>query len=348
MRAQPGHAGAGDAALIAAFDALPAAERTAFFDANRPLLSGLLNASLRYAGQLGDLLGTGKESFRPGYEAIAAAFPAPAAGDINLFASQIKSEQGGNVDLMAPGGAINVGVAGSGASAVAASRQGVFAIGAGEINALSGADFQVGPSRVFTMGGGDIQIWSSGGNIDAGKGSSTASATPPPQVVIRGDLVVLDISASVSGSGVRTLAKSPDIDLSATEIRVFAPDGAVIAQDAGFGGSNIFIAAREVIGDNIKGSVSGSATVAPAAPAAPAVAPPSEANKATDQAQGSTASGNREERERNSILTVELVGLGETATGAGDIPAGEGGSGGAGDGTGPGEGKRKERDTRVN
>jgi filamentous hemagglutinin family protein len=348
MRTQPGHAGAGDAALIAAFDALPANERGAFFDANRPLLSGLLNASLRYAGQLGDLLGTGKESFRPGYEAIAAAFPVPAAGDINLFASQIKSEQGGNVDLAAPGGAINVGVAGSGASAVAASRQGVFAIGAGEINALSGADFQVGPSRVFTMGGGDIQIWSSGGNIDAGKGSSTASATPPPQVVIRGDLVVLDISASVSGSGVRTLAKSPDIDLSATEIRVFAPDGAVIAQDAGFGGSNIFIAAREVIGDNIKGSVSGSATVAPAAPAAPAVAPPSEANKATDQAQGSTASGNREERERNSILTVELVGLGETATGAGDIPAGEGGSGGAGDGTAPGEGKRKDRDTRVN
>ena len=317
MRTQPGNGDATDAQLIARFDALPAAVRDGFYDAQRPLLSTLLNQGIRYAGRLGDLLSAGKDGFKPGYDAIAAAFPGSGRGDINLFASQVKSEQGGNVDLMAPGGAINVGVAGSGATAVAPSRQGVFAIGAGEINAISRDDFQVGPSRVFSMGGGDIQIWSSSGNIDAGRGSSTASATPPPQVVIRGDLVVLDISASVSGSGVRTLQKSPDIDLTNTDLYVFAPDGAVIAQDAGFGGPNVFVVAERIVGDNFKGGLSGSVTVAPASAPAPAAAPPAESNKAAADAQGPSASGSRSERERNSILTVELVGLGDTATGSG-------------------------------
>ncbi|WP_018413453.1 two-partner secretion domain-containing protein [Methyloversatilis thermotolerans] len=319
MRSEHGAAGS-DVDAITAFNALSADARRDFYDSQRTLLSSMLNASLRYAGRLGDLLGKGQPGFQPGYDAIAAAFPTASDGSINMFASQVRSEQGGNIDLYAPGGAINVGVAGSGASAVEASRQGVFAIGAGEINAVVDQDFQVGPSRVFTMGGGDIQIWSSNGNIDAGKGSSTASATPPPQVVIRGDLVVLDISASVSGSGVRTIQKSPDVDLSDTEIWVFAPNGAVIAQDAGFGGPNIFIAARQVIGDNIKGSVSGNVTTPTVAAPAPAVAPPSEANKASDQSQTATASGNREDRERNSILTVELIGLGETSTASGCAP----------------------------
>ena len=174
-----------------------------------------------------------------------------------------------------------------------------------------------GNERDESEGGGDIQIWSSSGNIDAGRGSSTASATPPPQVVIRGDLVVLDISASVSGSGVRTLQKSPDIDLTNTDLYVFAPDGAVIAQDAGFGGPNVFVVAERIVGDNFKGGLSGSVTVAPASAPAPAAAPPAESNKAAADAQGPSASGARSERERNSILTVELVGLGDTATGSG-------------------------------
>ncbi|OYW23032.1 MAG: hypothetical protein B7Z49_03915 [Hydrogenophilales bacterium 12-63-5] len=234
--------------------------------------------------------------------------------DINLFASQVKSEQGGNIDLVAPLGAINVGVAGAGASSQSASRQGVFTIGSGEINALSGKDFQVGPSRVMTLGGGNgsVQIWSSFGDIDAGRGSSTAAATPPPQVVIRGDLVVLDVSASVSGSGVRILQKSPDVDISEAQIRVFAPNGFVIAEDAGFEAEDIPPPPRTK-GDQIPKPPDTSDPPPPAAP------PASESDKVatnagTDQvskAEDGSAS------ERNSILTVELVGLGEETTASG-------------------------------
>ncbi|WP_341929525.1 filamentous haemagglutinin family protein [Methyloversatilis discipulorum] len=323
MRAGGADPQASDAQLIAAFAAQPAAERQRFFEAQQPLLSALLNAGLNYAGKLGDALGAGKDGYAPGVALIEAAFPqANEAGNINLFFSQVKSEQGGGVNLYAPGGSINVGVAGAGASSASASRQGVFAIGEGEINAVAGSDFQLGPSRVFTLGGGDIQIWSSFGDIDAGRGSRTASATPPPQVRIRGDLVVLDISDSVSGSGIGTLKKSPDVR--DADIRLFAPSGAVIALDAAIRSSgNITIGADRVLGDSIRagGSISGSATVVAAAPAAPPAAPPpSEANKAADQGQGAAASGQKEERDRSSILTVELVGLGEESTAAGCRP----------------------------
>ncbi|MFZ5504793.1 MAG: filamentous hemagglutinin family protein [Pseudomonadota bacterium] len=323
MRAGGADPQTSDAQLIAAFAAQPAAERQRFFEAQQPLLSALLNAGLNYAGKLGDALGAGKDGYAPGVALIEAAFPqANEAGNINLFFSQVKSEQGGAVNLYAPGGSINVGVAGAGASSASASRQGVFAIGEGEINAVAGSDFQLGPSRVFTLGGGDIQIWSSFGDIDAGRGSRTASATPPPQVRIRGDLVVLDISDSVSGSGIGTLKKSPDVR--DADIRLFAPSGAVIALDAAIRSSgNITIGADRVLGDSIRagGSISGSATVVAAAPAAPPAAPPpSEANKAADQGQGAAASGQKEERDRSSILTVELVGLGEESTAAGCRP----------------------------
>lgn len=211
-------------------------------------------------------------------------------------------------------GAINVGVAGAGASSQSASRQGVFTIGSGDINALSGKDFQVGPSRVMSLGGGSgsIQIWSSFGDIDAGRGSSTAAATPPPQVVIRGDLVVLDVSASVSGSGVRILQKSPDVDISSAQIRVFAPNGFVIAEDAGFEAEDIPPPPRTK-GDQIPKPPDTTEAPPPAAP------PASESDKVAANAGTNQVSAAEEggTSERNSILTVELVGLGEEATSSG-------------------------------
>jgi filamentous hemagglutinin len=338
-----------------AFMSLPESERSDFYRANRPLLSSLMNATLRLAGiasefglgysavsaAFGDqIAAAGQSSSSPadlpidialesiaqGYKSATPAMKAllsdyfvateqrRGGSDINLFASQVKSEQGGNIDLFAPLGAINVGVAGAGASSQSASRQGVFTIGSGEINALSGKDFQVGPSRVMTLGGssGSIQIWSSFGDIDAGRGSSTAAATPPPQVVIRGDLVVLDVSASVSGSGVRILQKSPDIDISSSQIRVFAPNGFVIAEDAGFEAEDIPPPPRTK-GDQIPKPPDTSDPPPPAAP------PSSESDKVATNA-GTNQVSKADEKgasERNSILTVELVGLGEESTASG-------------------------------
>jgi filamentous hemagglutinin len=325
MRAGGAAPDAPDAQLLQAFDALPAAAQQSFFASQQPLMSALLNAGLNYAGKLGDAIGSGETGYAPGVALVGAAFPQTAEGNINLFFSQVKSEQGGDVNLFAPGGSINVGVAGAGASAASASRQGVFAIGEGEINAIAGEDFQLGPSRVFTLGGGDVQLWSTAGNIDAGRGSRTASATPPPQVRIRGDLVVLDISDSVSGSGIGTLKRSDEVR--DADIRLFAPSGAIIALDAAIRSSgNLTIGAQQVIGTSISvgGSLSGGAAVSATAPAAaPSAPPPTESNKAVDQGQKAAAAGQKDARDPSSILTVELVGLGEEVTASGCEEDGE-------------------------
>ena len=320
MRAGGAAPDAPDAQLLQSFDALPPAAQQDFFASQQPLMSALLNAGLNYAGKLGDAIGAGATGYEPGVALVDTAFLGAAdAGNINLFFSQVKSEQGGDVNLFAPGGSINVGVAGAGASAASASRQGVFAIGEGEINAIAGEDFQLGPSRVFTLGGGDIQLWSSFGNIDAGRGSRTASATPPPQVRIRGDLVVLDISDSVSGSGIGTLKKADDVP--DADIRLFAPSGAVIALDAAIRSSgDLTIGAQQVIGNSISvgGSLGGSAAAPSAAPAAaPSAPPPTESGKAVDQGQNASAAGQRDSGDKSSILTVELVGLGDEVTASG-------------------------------
>lgn len=310
MRALSGNPSLDTEAALAAFAALPAADRDAFYAARRPQVQALLAAGLRYAGRLGDRLGDDVAGYQPGLGLMATAFPRAQDGSINVFYSQIRSEQGGNVDLLAPGGDINVGVTGAGASSTPAARQGIFAIRQGTITAALAGDFQVGPSRVFTLGGGDIQIWSSHGNIDAGKGAKTAVATPPPQVRIRGDVVVLDISNSVAGSGIGTLGDIP------ANVRLYAPAGAVNAGDAGIRSSgNLEIGAQRIIGaDNISvgGTLTSSAAPAPAAPppAAPASAPVSDAVAAANDllANNPPAAGPRGD---SSLLTVEVLSMGD-------------------------------------
>ena len=122
----------------------------------------------------------------------------------------------------------------------------------------------VNSSRVFTLGGGNIAIWSTLGNIDAGKGAKTSLSVPPPTISydIAGNVVV-NLSGAVAGSGIRTIqtdeaGKPGNVDL-------IAPAGFVNAGDAGIGSSgNINIAARQVIGaENI--NFAGAATGVPAA-----------------------------------------------------------------------------------
>ncbi len=313
-----------DDAALALIAVQTEAERTAIHADARPAALSALNAAIRFGGRLGDRLGAGKDGFAPLYALNEALFPTSSEGSVNLFASQLRTEQGGDINILAPGGGVNVGVPGGSTDPARVSQQGVFAIGRGEINAFVSNDFQVGPSRVFTLGGDDIQITSLFGDVDAGKGAKTAVATPPPQVKVRGDTIVLDISNSVSGSGIATLKGSPDAR-DAT-VRLTAPNGAVNAGDAGVRASgNVEIAAQVVIGlNNISagGSVSGSSTVSSSAPtfAAPSTNTGNESRNVSDRGVAAADGAGSTDRSSNSILTVELVGLGEdpTATGCDD------------------------------
>ena len=322
--------GAGDdlAAATTQFAKLSEVEREGFYDSQsaflreaQPKLRDAFFLTLRDAGRLA---GNSSDGYVLGYDAVATLFPDAAKkqedfefkGGITLFQSQIKSEQGGGIDLFVPNGSINAGLtAASGGQAKPASQQGVITVRGGPIRALVGSNFDVNSSRVFTLQGGYILIWSSFGNIDAGRGERTASATPPPQVIVRGDQIILDTSNSVAGSGIGVLLARDDAV--PDDVDLIAPTGEVNAGDAGIRSSGrVSIAAQRVVGaDNITaaGPVSG-VPAAPAAPAAPPAAPPSAAQAASRSSeavnQGKTSSDSQRAG-RSSLLTVEILGLGE-------------------------------------
>ncbi|ATE60505.1 filamentous haemagglutinin family protein [Thauera sinica] len=331
----------GDAAMDldtarAAFAALPGDAQNVFYQTQRPVLNEILFAGVRYAGRLGDALGQGADGYAPGYTILGKTFGSSSGsgdkGNIEVFMSQIKTEQdvenvyslatahlapdqqehASAIALLAPLGAINVGVPGG--EAGDPTRTGLVAIGKGNVNLIAEDSIEVGPSRIFTLDGGAIQGWSSESDIDGGSSPKTAAATPPPTLRPVGDGFVLDVSGSVSGGGIATLKKDPSVRNA--PVRLFAPRGAVDAGDAGIRVSgDLEIGAQQIIGaDNISVGGTLSSSAAPPPPAAPATVP---AAASTSQSETTAALpgqglGERDgQREASSLLSVEVVALGD-------------------------------------
>ena len=259
------------------------------------------------------------KNYQTGFDAISALFPSTGyKGDINLYYSQIKTMRGGDINLLAPGGGVNAGLANPSATGPqkTPTELGIVTVKGGDVNAFVNNDFMVNQSRVFTLrGNSDILLWSSWGSIDAGKGSKSVSATPPPLLVV--DLATgafnLDTSRSIVGSGIGLLLTKADE--TPGSIDLVAPHGEVNAGDAGIrSAGNIFIAAPRVVGaDNISFGGSG-AGVPVAAPAPVSVGLNlQDASKAADQATQSIAStsGMNTNDFKPTFLSIEVIGLGD-------------------------------------
>jgi hypothetical protein len=240
----------------------------------------------------------------------------------------MKTEQGGDIQMLAPGGGVNAGLASVTGFDREAADLGIMTVQGGDIQAYTRGDFQVNSSRVFTISGGDILLWSAEGNIDAGKGAKTASATPPPQLRIdsKGNFV-LDVSQSIAGSGIGGLSKGSNVAL-------IAPKGEVNAGDAGIrAGGNLTIAAERVVGaDNIQvGGISTGVQVADTGGLAGSLSGmsslPDSAGEAT-KSMADTVGGNggqsvQEEKQlmaafKPSFISVEVLGFGEGTASVGD------------------------------
>jgi filamentous hemagglutinin family protein len=265
----------------------------------RQLLTGIFFQEIRVAGIAGANQ-TG-EGYKPGFDAIKLLFPQGLAkGDLISLLSQISTIDGGNIQLLVPNGLVNAGVASATALSKGPEQLGIVAQRDGDIEAFTRGDFIVNQSRVFVLDGGDITIWSSEGDIDAGRGAKTALAVPPPRVSIdaEGNLVV-EFPPAISGSGIRgavsTAGRKPG------DVYLFAPAGVVDAGDAGIGSAgNITIGATEVLGaDNIDvGGVSVGVPVDTGGVAAGLTSvsgtASSASNAATEAASGSASAGEEE------------------------------------------------------
>lgn len=201
---------------------------------------GIEAITLMYPGTYGD------DPATPGVDTDGSAYQ----GDIRLFFSQIKTEQNGGIRLLAPGGIVNAGLATASGLTKGASQLGIVTVAGGPIEAFVWRDFLVNQARVFTLQGGDILLWASKGNIDAGRGARTATATPPPRLRVVDGQVVLDLTNAISGSGIGALRANPDTP--ASDVFLFAPEGIINAGEAGIRVSgNLTLGAREVIGADV-------------------------------------------------------------------------------------------------
>lgn len=279
-------------------------------------LLDLFFAKLVEYGRSAQNTGQKKTQYEAGRTLAAALFPESnvGRGDIKLSVSQIKTEQNGDIYLFAPGGSIVVGVAVP-ALPKAASEQGIFTINGGDINAWVRDNFLVNQSRVFTLNGGNIMIWADKGDIDAGSGAKTVNSTPPPVLVVRNGQIVLDTSNAVSGSGIGILASRDDTP--ASDMDLFAPEGAIDAGDAGLRSTGNITLGAEVIlnATNIQaaGTVSGApAPVTAAAPIAAVTTPTNNDNKAVEEA--AQTAGKRDGA--GGLLTVEVLDTEPTSSGA--------------------------------
>jgi filamentous hemagglutinin len=229
----------------------------------RALLEAVLFAEMTAGGREAAAPGPQNGDFTRAFTALTTYFPGsnpdvdagetnPYAGDISLFFSRIYTLAGGTVSLLAPGGGVNVGLAAPPAAFgldKPPAELGLVVQSVGNVNALVFGDFQVNESRTFAADGGNILVWSTRGDIDAGRGAKNAISAPPPTVTIDSNgRTVTVLPAALTGSGIQTIASTAgrepgDVDL-------FAPRGVVDAGDAGIVAGNLTIAATAVLGAN--------------------------------------------------------------------------------------------------
>ena len=261
----------------------------------------LLANSLAVAGQStdalrasGGLTGAGSP-YAKGLTAFAASFSStatPGLNDLQMDFNEIKAEQTGSVAVFAPQGTVFVGqsappVLDPTASGKQPSQLGLFTYGGGDIIGMVRDNFDVFRSRVFTLAGGDIDIWSSLGNVDAGRGARDVAVVPPPTLVAdpTTGIEYLYFGASVTGSGIGAL--KTEVNQPPSNINLMAPAGYVDAGEAGIRaqtgtvtlGTNLVINAGNI---QAASGVSGGAVVA----APPPPVPSSSNNSAGDRAAG--------------------------------------------------------------
>lgn len=281
-----------------------------------------------------------------GYAALELAFPGIGQanadgqftnyqGGINLFASRINTARGGDISFLVPGGGMVVGLANTPADLtklnplVSPGPLGVVASSTGDIKGFTRDDMLVNQSRILTVGGGDILLWSSEGDLDAGKGQKTAATVPPPVIRISSNgTVTQELQGAATGSGIGALRTGAG---TAGDVDLLAPKGTVNAGDAGIRAGNLNIGALVVLGaDNI--SVSGSTTGAPVADTSAVTASASGATAGGDDtgsvvdslnqaaAESAKAAQELSESLRPYVVRVEVLGYGNCDVGSAGRP----------------------------
>ncbi|WP_167481146.1 filamentous haemagglutinin family protein [Acidovorax cavernicola] len=172
------------------------------------------------------------------------------AGSIAATRMAARTHQGGDVNVFTPGGGLQVAALGA---AVPEGYGLVTLASPGQVNVFADQDVIVNRSRILSFVskaeplGSDQVLWSSRGDIDAGRGAKTVRVPQAPEVTADEDgNILVQEKRDMSGAGIGTVGEG-DVDL-------VAPKGTINAGDAGIRvASNLNIAALQVLNaDNIQ------------------------------------------------------------------------------------------------
>ncbi|MCR6476351.1 filamentous hemagglutinin family protein [Variovorax sp. ZS18.2.2] len=316
------------------------AQALAYFDALAPeqqrvFLREVYYAELRAGGrEYNDPQSSRSGSYLRGREMISTLFPEKDAagnpiargGDITMFGgSGVRTNFGGDIEMLAPGGQIILGVQG----AVPPATSGVMTQGEGDIRLFSDGSLLLGLSRIMTTFGGDIFAWSVKGDINAGRGSKTTVLyTPPKRVYDAVGNVEVSPQAPSSGAGIATLA--PIAEVPPGDVDLIAPLGTIDAGEAGIRVSgNVNVAALQVVNAaniQVKGESSGLPVIA-------SVNVGALTNASAAASQASMAAQDVMQRDRAaarqalpSVFTVRVLGFGNEPAGGGNSSSNNNGS----------------------
>ncbi len=235
-------------------------------------------------------------------------------GDILTRERDIRTKKGGSIHIFAPGGSLKLAKASSGARLA---PPGIITESGGNISIFTDGNVDIGDGRIFVLRGGNQIIWSSNGDIAAGKSAKTVQSARPTQVTLDPQTasVETDLAGLATGGGIGVLATVKGID--AGDVDLIAPKGTVDAGDAGIRATgNLNIAATQVLNaDNI--AAGGTTSGVPAAPtiAAPNIGGLTSASTSTGAANAAVQSVAQprhppEPETQPSFITVEVLGYG--------------------------------------
>lgn len=240
-----------------------------------------------------------------------------ATGNLEMLHGTIQTQKGGDISILGPGGSLIVGsVAPEPNSNLKLSNLGLLTLAGGAINTFTDQDVLVNASRVMTWYGGDILMWSSNGDIDAGRGAKTTLSFPPLKVNFnQDDIQTVDLGALVSGAGIAVLQTQSFAVKS--NAYLLAPRGTVDAGDAGIrvSGDLSILAVRVNNADNI--SVGGKSNGVPTVEA-PNIGALTSANNTAGAATRTAAPGGDKPTGQPSVIIVEILGYGG-GTGGADV-----------------------------
>ena len=252
--------------------------------------------------------------YATGFAAIETLFPQAGTGDILTRGRDIRTRNGGDISLFAPGGGLTLANTLIGNPLA---PPGIVTGSGGNISIFTNNDVNVGVGRIFTLRGGNQIIWSTTGDIAAGNAPKTVQSAPPTRVLIdpQSGAVQTDLAGLATGGGIGVLATVAGVEPG--DVDLIAPVGVVDAGDAGIRSSgNLSIAATSVLNaGNI--AVSGSSTGTPAAPvvSTPSVGGLTAASSAAGAGTAAASSTTKPTATPTteilpSIINVEVLGYG--------------------------------------